>query len=279
MAKILGSICTSHVPAIGNAISRGLHQDPYWKPFFQGYQPVHAWLDQVKPDVAVVVFNDHGLNFFLDALPTFAIGAAPKYVSEDEGWGLPTLPPYHGDQEFSWHLIERLIDAEFDMTTCQEMKVDHAFINPLRLLWPDQNPPPLKFVPIAVNTIQHPLPKPGRCLALGQALGRAIASYPRDLRVVVMGTGGLSHQLEGARAGFINREFDQLCLDALVNDPAALTRYTIHDLVRLAGSQGSEIIMWLIARAALTGRVSELHRSYHIPISNTAACVQLLENA
>ena len=279
MARIVGSITTSHIPSIGNAISKGLQNDPYWKPFFDGYKEVHNWLDEVKPDVAVAVFNDHGLNFFLDNLPTFAVGAAPEYGTADEGWGLPTFPAYHGYPEFSWHVIESLVRDEFDIATCQEMVVDHAFINPMRLLWPNQDPAPVKVLPISVNTVQHPLPTPNRCYNFGKAIGKAIDSFEEDVKVVLIGTGGMSHQLDGERAGFINKEFDMMCMEKLVNDPEALTKYSIDDLVKLAGTQGAEIIMWLITRAALTGTVSKVHSSYHIPISNTAAGLLVLENA
>ena len=278
MARIIGGFSTSHVPAIGKAIAQNLQNDPYWKPFFSGFPPVHQWLAKVKPDVAVVVYNDHGLNFFLDKLPTFAVGAAPEYRNADEGWGIPTLPPFSGDPDFSWHIIESLMADEFDITTCQEMLVDHAFTIPLKLMWPDAKACPVKTIPVAVNTVQHPLPTPTRCYKFGQALGRAIESYDQDLKVLVMGTGGLSHQLEGQRAGYINKEFDLMCLEKLVDDPEALTRYSIVDLVKLAGSQGVEVITWLIMRGALTGKVTKVHSNYHIPISNTASGVLLLEN-
>jgi len=263
---------------IGMAINRSLQQDPYFKPFFDGFAPVHRWLAQNRPDVAVIFYNDHGLSFFLDKMPTFAVGAAPEYCNADEGWGLKTFAPLPGDPELSWHIIEGLVGEEFDVTTCQELQVDHATAVPVELLWPNQPVRPIKVVPIMVNTVQHPLPSARRCLALGQAVGRAIASYPRDLKVVVLGTGGLSHQLDGERAGFINKEFDFLCLDKLIKDPAALTTYSNVELVRLAGTQGIEILNWIAARGALLGDVSELHRSYHIPISNTASAIQLLEN-
>jgi protocatechuate 4,5-dioxygenase beta chain len=225
------------------------------------------------------MYNDHGLNFFLDKLPTFAIGAAPEYHNADEGWGLPTLAPYPGDPEFSWHVIESLVADEFDVTTCQEMLVDHAFTVPLALLWPDRSKMTVRTLPISINTVQHPLPSPARCYKLGQAVGRAIESYPEDIGVVVLATGGLSHQLDGQRAGFINKEFDLMCLDKIVDDPLALAKYSIHDLVRLAGTQGVELIMWLAMRGALTGNVAAVHRHYHIPVSNTAAGLLVLENA
>jgi len=278
MARIIGAVTTSHVPAIGNAIARGMQQDSYWKPFFQGWAGVHAWLEKVKPDVAVVVYNDHGLQFFLDKLPTFAVGAAAEYQNADEGWGIPTLPPYRGNPDLSWHIIESLVADEFDLTTCQEMVVDHAFTLPLKLMWPAAERCPVMTVPVAVNTVQHPLPTPTRCYKFGRALGRAIESYDEDLKVVVLGTGGLSHQLDGPRAGFINKEFDALCMDKLVGEPEALTRYSIDDLVEQAGTQGVEVINWLVARAALGGKVSKVHSNYHVPISNTASGLMVLEN-
>lgn len=279
MARIVGAICTSHVPAIGAAIARGQQEEPYWKPFFDGYAPIRAWLEHADPDLVVIVYNDHGLNFFLDKLPTFAVGAAPLYRNDDEGWGLPTLGPYPGDPAVSWHVIESLVADEFDVTTCQEMLVDHAFTVPISLLWPDAAARRFRTLPIAVNTVQHPLPTPRRCFKLGRALGRALESYPEDLRVLVLGTGGLSHQLDGRRAGFINREFDLKCLDKIEHDPLALTDLSIRDLVAEAGTQGVELIMWLTARATLSGAVTTVHRHYHVPISNTAAGALVLQHA
>ena len=271
MASIIGAVNVTHVPYIGRAIAKNLQQEPYWKPFFDGFPPVHRWLADARPDVAVVVYNDHGLNFFLDKLPTFAVGASPEYVNADEGWGIPTLPPFPGEQELSWHLIDSLVGEEFDLTTCQEMLVDHAFTLPLELLWPGQHPCPVRTVPVCINTVQHPLPSAARCLKLGQAIGRAVASWESDARVLMIGTGGLSHQLDGERAGFINREFDLEFLDKLVTDPSWVTQYSILDLVELTGTQGVELLNWLTARAALLGKVRKVHSNYHIPISNTAA--------
>ncbi|HEY5899909.1 MAG TPA: class III extradiol dioxygenase family protein [Burkholderiales bacterium] len=279
MARIVGAITTSHVPAIGGAIAKGLQDEPYWKPFFSAFGRAREWLDEVKPDAVVVVYNDHGLQFFLDKLPTFAIGAADEYRNADEGWGLPTLPPYKGDAAFSWHMIESLVADEFDLTTCQEMLVDHAFTVPLKLLWPLAGPCPVITVPVTVNTIQHPLPTPARCIKFGRALGRAIASYPEDLKVLILGTGGLSHQLEGTRAGFINRGFDEMCMAAMIDQPDALAGYSIPQLVEAAGTQGVEVLNWVIARAALSGRVEKVHSNYHIPISNTASGMMVLRNS
>lgn len=278
MARIIGGITTSHVPAIGGAIAKRLQDAPYWKPFFDGFGPVRQWLGDARPDVVVIFYNDHGLNFFLDKMPTFAIGAAPEYRNADEGWGIPQTPPLPGDLDLSWHLIESLIAEDFDLTTCQEMLVDHACTLPMALLWPDQKWP-VRVVPVCINTVQFPLPSAARCYRLGEAVGRAVAAWPGNERVVVLGTGGLSHQLEGERAGHINKAFDLEFMDSLAgSDPQWATRFSINELVRLAGTQGIELLMWLAMRGALTGKVSELHRNYHIPISNTASGVMLFEN-
>jgi protocatechuate 4,5-dioxygenase, beta chain len=277
MARIIGGVMTSHVPAIGGAIAKGRQQDPYFKPFFDGFAPVRHWLGEVRPDVVVVVYNDHGLNFFLDKMPTFAIGTASEYRSADEGWGIPVSAPFQGDEDLSWHLLEALVGSDFDMTSCQEMLVDHALTLPMALLWPDQKWP-VRVVPIAINTVLFPLPSSTRCWTLGRTVGRAIQDWDSDARVLVLGTGGLSHQLEGERAGHINRAWDEQFMDSMTRDPQWATRYSINQLVKDTGTQGIELLNWVAARAALTGDVRELHRTYHIPISNTAAGIMLLEN-
>jgi protocatechuate 4,5-dioxygenase beta chain len=277
MAPILGGVLTSHVPAIGGAIARGLQDDPYWKPFFDGFKPVHRWLNSHKPDVAVVFYNDHGLNFFLDKMPTFAIGAAADYRNDDEGWGLPVMKDMPGAQKLAWHIIEHLVAQEFDITMCQDMLIDHAVTVPFQLSWPGVAQWPVRIVPIAINTVQHPLPSPKRCLALGRAVGQAIASWDGAETVMVMGTGGLSHQLEGERAGFLNPDYDRFCLDQIGPNPDALTVHSAVDIIELAGSQGIEILNWIAARGAMGETVHEVSRNYHIPISNTAAATMLLE--
>lgn len=281
MARILGGITTSHIPAVGNAIHRGLQQDPYWKPFFDGYPKVHAWVKANKPDVVINIYNDHGLGFFLDRMPTFAIGAAHEYRSEDEGWGLPALGAFPGHPELSWHIIESMVADEFDITSCQELAVDHGFVVPMQLFWPGapNNPEMPRAIPISANTVQHPIPTLKRALDFGRALRRALLSYPEDLKIVVLGTGGLSHQLDGQRAGFINKEFDQYCLTNIVSNPDVLTRITRMELVEKAGAQGTEFLMWMMMRGALGDKVTEITRNYHIPISNTAAGTLLLECA
>lgn len=276
MAKIVGILNTSHVPAIGKAIHLNLQQDPYWKPFFDGFPPIREWLDRVKPDIVVSCFNDHGLNFFLDKQPTFAIGAAPEYRSEDEGWGIPTMPSFPGAEDLSWHIRDSLIRDDFDMVTCQEMLVDHAFTLPMALMWPEQKWP-VKSVPVCVNTVLFPLPSARRCYKLGEAIGRAIAAFPEDAKVLVIGSGGLSHQLEGERAGFINKEFDLKFMDSMVNDPQWATQFSDVDLVEQTGNEGVELLSWLIARGTVAGPVKVVHSNFHIPISNTAAATMLFE--
>lgn len=277
MSEVVGGIFTSHVPAIGQAIARGMQGDPYWKPFFDGFAPVHEWLARTKPDVAVVFYNDHGLNFFLDKMPTFAIGAAAEYRHEDEGWGISGYKPFAGDPDLSWHIIEHVVAAGFDPVTCQKMAVDHGVVVPFELCWPGTDAWPVNLVPICINTVQHPLPSPARCLALGRAVGEALERWPGDERIVVLGTGGMSHQLDGTRAGFINVEFDRFCLASLADNPEALAEHDALDLVELAGSQGVEIINWIAARGALGQSVTELASNYHVPISNTAGATLLLE--
>ncbi len=279
MARIIGGLTTSHVPSIGGAIARGEQQTPYWKPFFDAFIPVHEWLAKEKPDLAIVIYNDHGLNFFLDRMPTFAVGAAARYDNADEGWGIPVLPSFEGDTELSWHMINGLVHDEFDITMCQEFLVDHAFTLPLKLMYPNAGPTwPIKAIPVTINSVQHPLPSAARCWKLGQAIGRAVESFPKDLKVVVLGTGGLSHQLDGARAGFINKPFDLMCMDKIVNDPVALTRFSNREIIEQAGSQGVELMTWIAMRGALSGRVDTVTSMYHAPISNTGGAVMLLSN-
>ena len=278
MARIVGGITTSHIPAIGNAMTKKLEQTPYWKRFFDGYEPAKEWLKKVDPDIAIVVYNDHGLNFFLDQMPTFALGCADHYENSDEGWGLKTLASFDGDAQFSWHLAESLVEQEFDIATCQEMLVDHGFIIPMALMWRHLPKWPVKGIPLAVNTVQHPIPTARRCLALGEALRKAIESYPEDLKVVIFGTGGLSHQLQGERAGMINVEYDLHCMESVINDPDWLASQSTTEIIEQAGTEGVEVIHWLVMRGALHPNVEVIHKHYHVPVSNTGAGVLVLEN-
>ncbi|MBF8270611.1 MAG: protocatechuate 3,4-dioxygenase, partial [Gammaproteobacteria bacterium] len=269
---------SSHIPAVGNAIANGITQTPYWKRFFDGYEPAKVWLKKVDPDVIIVVYNDHGLNFFLDKVPTFALGCADIYENADEGWGLKPVAPFDGDAQFSWHIAESLIEQEFDICTCQEMKVDHGFVNPIRALYGTLEKWPIKTIPLAVNTVQHPVPTAARCLKLGRALGKAIASYPEDIKVVIFGTGGLSHQLQGERAGLIDVDFDLECIEKIATEPEWMTQFSNSEIMARAGTEGIETIMWLVMRGALHNDARVVHKHYHAPISNTGAGVLVLEN-
>lgn len=279
MARIVGGVTTSHIPAIGNAMTNRLEQTPYWKRFFDGYEPVKEWLADTDPDIAIVVYNDHGLNFFLDKMPTMALGCADRYENSDEGWGLQTLATFTGDAAFSWHIAESLVEQEFDLTTCQEMYVDHGFIVPMALMWRHLPEWPVKGIPLAINTIQHPIPSARRLYKLGQALRKAIDSYPEDLKVVIFGTGGMSHQLQGERAGIIDVEFDLKCMESMISDPDWMADLTTTQIIEKAGTEGVEVIMWLVMRGALNDRVNVVHKHYHVPVSNTAAGVLVLEDA
>ncbi len=278
MARIVGGVTTSHIPAIGNAMTNKLEDTPYWKRFFDGYEPVKEWLARVDPDIAIVVYNDHGLNFFLNQIPTFALGCADRYDNADEGWGLSTLASFDGGAQFSWHLAESMIGQDFDIATCQEMLVDHGFIVPMALMWRHLAEWPVKGIPLAVNTVQHPLPNARRCFALGKALRQALESYPEDLKVVIFGTGGMSHQLQGERAGLINVDYDLKCMESVINDPDWLASQSTTEIIESAGTEGVEIIMWLVMRGALNPNVDVIHKHYHVPVSNTGAGVLVLEN-
>ena len=278
MAEIIGGVSTSHIPAIGNAIADGLEKDQYWKRFFDGYGPAIEWLDEADPDVAIIVYTDHGLNFFLDAVPSIALGCAERYRNADEGWGLPQRVEFLGDAELSWHIAESLVESHFDITTCQEMLVDHGFIVPMSLLWRHAPQWPVKTIPLAINTVQHPVPSARRLWDLGKALGQAIGSYPEDLKVVIVGTGGMSHQLQGERAGIIDVDFDLQCMESIINDPDWFAGLSNSEIMERAGTEGIETIMWMVMRGALQQDVKVVHKHYHVPISNTGAGMVVLEN-
>jgi len=267
MGRIVGGIGLSHVPSVGPAYDRGKQQDPAWKPLFDAYLPVRSWLEKLKPDVAIVVYNDHVAEFPFDKYPTFALGAAESYAIADEGFGTRPLPEVSGDAELSTHLCEKLIQDEFDLTVCQEMGVEHGFLVPMNLCFPSTKSGwPVKSIPLQVNVVQHPLPTARRCFKLGQALRRAVESYG-DARVVVLGTGGMSHQLQGRRFGFMNEKFDQWFLDQLETDPEALTRLSHHKIMEEAGAEAVELIMWLTMRGALSPKAKRLHRHYYAPMT------------
>ena len=288
MARITASVYTSHVPAIGAAIDLGKTQEDYWKPLFKGYETSKQWMKDNKPDVIFLVYNDHATAFSLDMIPTFAIGTAAQYTPADEGWGPRPVPVVQGHPELASHIAQSVIQQDFDLTIVNKMDVDHGLTVPLSLMC--GQPPkdayhwPCPVIPFAVNVVQYPVPSGQRCFNLGQAIRKAVESYDEDLNVHIWGTGGMSHQLQGARAGLINREWDNAWLDKMVADPVACAATPHIDYVREAGSEGIELVMWLIARGAMADvadnsrQVSVKHRFYHVPASNTAVGHLILEN-
>ena len=278
MARITAGVATSHVPAIGAALDNGKAGDDYWAPLFAGYEASKAWIAAEKPDVILLVYNDHASAFSLELIPTFAIGCAERFQPADEGWGPRPVPVVEGHPELAWHLAESLILDEFDMTIVNRMDVDHGLTVPLSLMFGQPDAWPCKVIPLAVNVVQYPPPTGNRCLKLGQAIRRAVESFPEDLKVVVFGTGGMSHQLQGPRAGLINAEFDNAFLDRLVADPEGQAAVPHLDYVREAGSEGIELVMWLVMRGVLDREVRVAHRFYHVPASNTAVGHLILEN-
>lgn len=283
MARITASVYTSHVPAIGAALDLGKSQEPYWQPVFAGYDYGKEWIKEQKPDVIFLVYNDHATAFSLDFIPTFAIGTGAEYQPADEGWGPRPVPKVMGHPQLAAHIAQSVIQDDFDLTLVNKMDVDHGLTVPLSLMFGQPEAWPCAVIPFAVNVVQYPVPSGRRCFQLGQAIRRAVESFDGDLNVQIWGTGGMSHQLQGPRAGLINKEWDNAFLDRLIADPADLAQMPHIDYVREAGSEGIELVMWLIARGAMSdvagGPAPELkQRFYHVPASNTAVGHLILEN-
>jgi catalytic LigB subunit of aromatic ring-opening dioxygenase len=279
MAEIVGGVGTSHIPAVGAAVDKGKTRDPYWAPYFDKLPPAREWIAEVEPDVCIVVYNDHANAFSLEIIPTFALGMADRFEIADEGFGPRPVPVVEGHPELAWHLAESLILDEFDMTIVNEMKVDHGLTVPLSVMFGEPDAWPCKVIPLAVNVVQYPPPTGHRCYRLGQAIRRAVESYEGNDRVVIFGTGGLSHQLQAERAGLINAEWDYHFLDQIVADPEAVTKISHLEYMRDAGSEGIELVMWLIMRGAMSPTVREVYRATHVPTSNTHNGLLILENA
>ena len=276
MAKIIGGIATSHVPTIGMAFDKGKQDDPVWKPLFKGYERVAQWLADKKPDVLFFCFNDHATTFFFDLYPTFALGVSDLYKIADEGQGPRAIPDLKGDAALARHIAKSLVADEFDLTIFQDLPLDHGLHSPLTMMWPSRPDWPGRIVPLVINVFQAPLPTPRRCYKLGQALGKAIRAYPEDLKVAIVGTGGLSHQMIGERAGFNNEAWDMEFLDLIDRDPEKLAAMTLEDYMRLGGNEGAEVIMWLIMRGALEPGMRKVHQNYYLPMT-TAMTVALFE--
>jgi protocatechuate 4,5-dioxygenase beta chain len=278
MAEIIAGVGTSHVPLIGVAIDQGLTGQDYWKPVFDGFAPSREWIKQLDPDVLILVYNDHASAFSLEVIPTFALGCAEEFPIADEGWGPRPVPPVLGHPELAWHIAQSTILDEFDMTIVNRMPVDHGLTVPLSLMFGQPEKWPCKVIPLCVNVVQYPPPTGNRCFELGKAIRRAVESFEQDLRVVIFGTGGMSHQLQAQRAGLINKEWDTKFLDDLVSKPERLASIPHLEYLREAGSEGIELVMWLVMRGALNKQVREIHRLYHVPASNTALGHIILEN-
>ncbi|NKC00634.1 MAG: protocatechuate 3,4-dioxygenase [Pseudomonadales bacterium] len=279
MAKITAGISTSHVPALGAALDQGKTKEGYWAPLFKGYEPSRQWMQENTPDVVILVYNDHASAFSLELVPTFAIGCADRFQIADEGWGPRPVPVVEGHPELAWHIAQSAIEDEFDMTIVNRMPVDHGLTVPLSMMFGQPKSWPCQVIPIAVNVVVYPPPSGRRCYHLGQAIQRAVESFEPNLNVQVWGTGGMSHQLQGSRAGLINQEFDKAFMDDLVANPEVLMQKPHVEYLREAGSEGVELVMWLIMRGALGPQAKELYRFYHVPASNTAVGHMILENA
>jgi protocatechuate 4,5-dioxygenase beta chain len=277
MARITAGLATSHIPAIGAAIDLGKTGDDYWKPVFAGYEWTKAWEREERPDVVILVYNDHASAFDMKVIPTFAIGCGEEFRPADEGWGPRPVPVVKGHPDLAWHIAQSCILDEFDMTIINEMAVDHGLTVPLSLVFGQPAEWPARVIPLAVNVVTYPPPTGNRCWALGEAIRRAVESYDEELDVQVWGTGGMSHQLQGPRAGLINREWDSSFLDRLEGDSDALRHIAHIEYLRETGSEGIEMVMWLIMRGALGPRTRSLHRHYHVPASNTAVGHIVLE--
>jgi len=284
MSRITASVYTSHVPAIGVAIDQGKTEEAYWKPVFAGYHFSKQWIQAEQPDVIFLVYNDHATAFSLELIPTFALGLAAEFLPADEGYGPRPVPVVQGHPELASHIAQSVIQDDFDLTLVNKMDVDHGLTVPLSLMFGQPTAWPCKVIPFAVNVVQYPVPSGRRCFMLGQAIRRAIESFDEDLNVQIWGTGGMSHQLQGARAGLINAAWDNRFLDRLIENPSELSEVPHIEYVREAGSEGIELVMWLIARGAMADvaggkKPIVRHRFFHVPASNTAVGHLILGNA
>ena len=265
MAQIIGGIATSHTPTIGFAYDTNKQEDPVWKPIFEGYEPVQQWIAEKKPDVLFLIYNDHVTSFFFDHYSHFTLGVGEEFPVADEGGGARALPPLKGDPKLAQHIANGLVADEFDLSYFQNKGLDHGAFSPMSVVMPHEPDWPAKVIPLQVGVLEFPTPTARRCYALGQSLRKAILSYPEDIKVAIVGTGGLSHQVHGERAGFNNTEWDMEFMDLLEKDPERLTGMTIAEYAKLGGVEGAEVIMWLIMRGALSKHVTRRHRSYYLP--------------
>ncbi|MCL2580935.1 MAG: gallate dioxygenase [Streptosporangiales bacterium] len=278
MARIIGGVAASHTPTIGFAYDQNKQDTDDWGPIFKAFEPVQQWFTEKKPDAIVYIFNDHVTSFFFDHYSAFTLGIGDEYAVADEGGGARNLPAIKGDPKLAAHIATSLVTDEFDMSYFQDKPLDHGFFSPMSVLLDREDGQwPTRIVPLQIGVLQFPIPTAARCYKLGKALRRAIESYPEDIDVAVVSTGGLSHQVHGEGAGFNNPEWDREFLDAITDDPTALTQMTHAEYAALGGFEGAEVIMWLVMRGALSDRVERVHSSYYLP-SMTGIATLVLEN-
>ena len=277
MARIIGGLAVSHTPTIGFAVDHDKQSEAAWAPIFEGFEPIKVWLEEQQPDVLFYIFNDHVTSFFFDHYGAFSLGVDERYEVADEGGNPRALPGIGGHAALSRHIGESLMADEFDMSFFRDKPLDHGFFSPMSALLPCEPGWPVQIVPLQVGVLQFPIPSALRCYKLGLALRRAIESYPEDLKVAIVATGGVSHQVHGERCGFNNPQWDAQFVDLLVNDPVRLTEMTLAEFATLGGLEGAEVITWLIMRGALSAVVKNLHQDYYLP-SMTGIATLLLEN-
>jgi gallate dioxygenase len=280
MATIVGGFTTAHTPTIGFAVDTNKQNDPVWAPIFKGYEPVQQWLKDTAPDVILYIFNDHMTSFFIDHYSQFSLGVGEEYPVADEGGGARDLPPLHGDPELAEHIAKGLVADEFDLSYFQNKGLDHGCFSPMSLLFPEHKQGwPTRIIPFQVGVLQAPSPSAARCYKLGKSLRKAILNYPKDIKVAIAGTGGLSHQVHGERCGFNNTPWDMEFMERLASDPEGLSQYTIFQLAELGGLEGAEIVMWLMMRGALSEKVETIHQTYYLPSMTPIASMVLEERS
>lgn len=274
MARIIGGIGASHSPTIGFAKDTGKQNDPQWKPIFDGFDAIRGWVHDKKIDVIFIIYNDHITSFFFDHYSAYALGIDDQYVAADEGGGPRNVAPVKGHLGLSQHIAMSFVADEFDMSFFQGKPVDHGILSPLSMLSDANGPWPGNIVPLQVGVLQLPIPSAKRMWKLGKALRRAIESYPEDLNVAIMATGGLSHQVHGERAGFLNEAWDDEFLDLLEKSPEKLADMRLADYAAKGGMEGAEVITWLIMRGALSDKVRLVHKKTYAPsMTNIATLV------
>lgn len=274
MALIVGGIGASHSPTIGYAKDTKKQNDPAWKPIFEGFGEVRDWVKKQNIDVLFMIYNDHITSFFFDHYSAFALGIDDRYVPADEGGGPRDVAPAKGHAALAHHIGMALSADEFDMSFFQGKPLDHGCLSPLSMMGDENGPWPGSIVPLQVGVLQFPIPSANRCYKLGKSLRKAIESFPEDLRVAVVATGGLSHQVHGERAGFVNENWDNEFLDLIEKDPETLAKTRLADYAAKGGMEGAEVIMWLVMRGALSDKVRCVHRNTYAPsVTNIATVV------